>query len=84
MEYLDESQFQRMFRLTRFAFDGLLEKNSPSIKKENGLLHNHDPSVVISPRTRLACALRWLAGGSYIDICFAFGIPDGTFFQETF
>jgi hypothetical protein len=32
--------------------------------------------------TKLACTLRWLAGGSYSDICFAFGIGSGSFFNE--
>ena len=35
----------------------------------------------ISAETRLAASLRWLAGGSYLDICFAFGISDGTFYK---
>jgi len=26
--------------------------------------------------------LRWLAGGSYLDICFAFGISQGTFLND--
>ena len=84
MEELDESQFQKMFRLSRHAFNCLVEKIKPIVGKSNGLRHNHDPSKVISPRTRLACTLRWLAGGSYIDICFAFGVPDGTFYQDFF
>ena len=36
----------------------------------------------INIRTKLAITLRWLAGGSYLDICFAFGISQGTFFKN--
>ena len=32
----------------------------------------------IPAETRLAITLRWLAGGSYLDICFGFGIAYGT------
>jgi hypothetical protein len=32
--------------------------------------------------TRLAVALRWLAGGSYLDLCFAWGVASSTFYHE--
>jgi hypothetical protein len=38
--------------------------------------------IRINNVTRLAVTLRWLAGGSYLDICFAFGISTGTFFKN--
>ena len=38
--------------------------------------------VPITSRTRLAVTLRWLAGGSYLDLCFAWGIGLSTFFSE--
>lgn len=33
-------------------------------------------------RTKLAAALRWLAGGSFWDICFEFGLAESCFFNE--
>ncbi len=33
-------------------------------------------------RTRLAVTLRWLARGSYLDICFAFGISYTSFYSD--
>ena len=36
----------------------------------------------ISVRTRLAVTLRWLAGGSYLDICFGWGIASSTFYSD--
>jgi hypothetical protein len=30
----------------------------------------------------LAVTLRWLAGGSYLDICFAFGVSTGSFYRS--
>jgi hypothetical protein len=32
--------------------------------------------------TRLAVTLRWLAGGSYIDLCFAWGVSVASFYGE--
>jgi hypothetical protein len=40
------------------------------------------PGSIISLKTRLACSLRWLAGGCYIDICFEFGVAPGSFYVE--
>jgi hypothetical protein len=36
----------------------------------------------ITVRTRLAVTLRWLAGGHYVDLCFAWGVGKSTFFSE--
>lgn len=36
----------------------------------------------ISVEIRLAVTLRWLAGGSHLDICFAYGISVSSFFSE--
>jgi hypothetical protein len=32
--------------------------------------------------SRLGVMLRWLAGGSYLDLCFAWGISTSTFYHE--
>jgi DDE superfamily endonuclease len=83
MDYLSDSQFQRMFRLNRRAFYALLDMILPSIEALPSLNHTfHHRSKEISPRTRLAVTLRWLAGGSYLDICFAFGVSIGSFFKD--
>jgi hypothetical protein len=82
MENLTDKEFQRMFRLNREAFYFLLHKIEPIIKGQGSLrgasFHSpHEIPVV----TKLAVALRWLAGGSYLDICFAFGISSASFFK---
>ena len=76
--------FQRMFRLSRPAFMWLLALITPKIDQKPGVLHD-DPylhSKFITPKTRLCITLRWLAGGSYLDICFAFGISIGSFYKH--
>jgi len=32
-------------------------------------------------KTRLAVTLRWLAGASYLDLCFAWGVATSTFYH---
>ena len=36
----------------------------------------------ISNETKLFCTLRWLGGGSYLDITFAFGVSKAAFFRD--
>jgi len=80
MDSLSEQSFHRMFRMSRFSFYALLDLILPLI--------NRFPSAtvgsggLISPKTRLAVTLRWLAGGSYQDICFAFGISVSSFYSD--
>mmetsp|Transcript_27898 Transcript_27898/g.38425 ORF Transcript_27898/g.38425 Transcript_27898/m.38425 type:complete len:142 (-) Transcript_27898:279-704(-) len=70
----------KMFRITRGGFEELLALISP-------FMHDTDEYAIyssgssISKRTKLYVTLRWLAGGSYLDICFAWGIAESTFYS---
>lgn len=82
MERLSDAEFTRMFRLNRAAFSWLLEQIHPIIaphaSQSGGRYH---PPGEVNSKTKLAATLRWLAGGSYLDICFAFGIASSTFYK---
>ena len=84
MNLLNDKQFTRMFRLNRVAFDHLLfiiEDNiTPKGSLKNGDFHHFGKEI--TPRAKRDVALRWLAGGSYLDICFAFGISSTSFFRN--
>lgn len=83
MDALNEKEFTRMFRLNRQKFYWLLEKVTPLIAghaSQDG--HRYHTDREISPKTKLACTLRFLAGGSYLDICFAFGVSTSIFYKE--
>jgi DDE superfamily endonuclease len=82
MENLSDRDFKRMFRMSRFAFDNLEHLITDSIRDRNRSHAINSSNSNISVKTKLACALRWMAGGSYIDICFEFGISPGSFYQE--
>lgn len=81
MDDLTAIEFKRMFRMDRDTFNELLEKITPELPIINGKMGENSSGSSISNKTKLACTLRWLAGGSYIDICFAFGVAKTTFFE---
>ena len=83
MDSMSDSHFTRMFRLNRIAFQYLLHLLDPLLSCKPSLHHQtYCNRGFVTPKTRLAVTLRWLAGGSYLDICFAFGISTGTFYQD--
>ena len=73
--------FQRLFRMDRASFDNLLQRVGHRMVARDEQQAINSSGSSISKRTRLACALRWLAGGSYVDICFAFCVADATFYS---
>lgn len=85
MDDLSDKEFTRMFRLNREAFYWLLNKITPLIAPNASQVGNryHCPDREITPKTRLAATMRWLGGGSYLDICFAFGVSEPSFYKES-
>ena len=63
MDALTDPEFKAMFRLSRQAFYFLLPQLN--LQSKNPIHRGRD----ISPKTKLAVTLRFLAGGSYLDIC---------------
>ena len=80
MENLDEKTFKKMFRMSKSTFNNLLEKVSPLLQVDEQRAINSSGSV-ITAKTKLASTLRWLAGGIYLDICFAWGISTAAFYR---
>jgi hypothetical protein len=84
MDFISDAEFKIMFRMDRTSFS-ILENTieahlgEPSYEEiRQAVCSSGSP---ISTRTKLAVTLRWLAGGSYIDLCFTWGIARGTFFN---
>lgn len=80
MEHLDVETFLCMFRVDRDTFNELEERIAPLVHRDEVKAVNSSGQA-ITARTKLAVTLRWLAGGSYIDICFAWGISKSSFFN---
>jgi hypothetical protein len=80
MANLSYGDFKRMFRISREKFQEL----------QNGLAHYlivdsiqgcRSSGSEISITTKIACVLRFLAGGSYLDISALFGVDAHNFFN---
>lgn len=82
MEVMSEQQFKRMFRMGKATFKQLVIKLEDTTDLPCDAAAQNSSGSAINMTTRLACTLRWLAGGSYLDICFEFGVAPGSFFQE--
>ena len=65
--------FKRYFRMDRATFRDLLETIAPQIARNEDKANNSSGSP-IHPSIRLAIALRFLSGGSYLDLAFGFDV----------
>jgi hypothetical protein len=82
VEQLSDVEFRKMFRMTREGFSSLLEILGPFMYEGDEEMARRSSGSSISKRTKLFCTLRWLAGGSYLDITFAFGVSKTAFFSS--
>jgi hypothetical protein len=70
-----------MFRLDRDSFYELVEVLDSKIKRD-AMKAPCSSGSPISTVTRLAVTLRWVAGGSYTDLCFAWGVSVASFYSR--
>ena len=84
MELMDEEDFIQHYKLSRFLFDHLLGQITPMLLQSKRGQQNaiNSSGSVVDIKTKLAVALRYLAGGNYLDICMAYGISKNTFFSN--
>jgi hypothetical protein len=70
---MSDAYFKRMFRLDRPTFSWLLNLIRPKIQgcEKQACCSSGSP---VFPEIKLALALRFLAGGSYLDLAFAFDV----------
>ena len=78
---LSDKEFAEMFRMNRTGFAKLLELVSPFMHDTNQHMAEISSGSVISKSTKLYVTLRFLAGGSFHDLCFAWGIHKSTLFS---
>ena len=79
---LSDHQFRVFYRMTQSSFFQLLTLLRPSLIR-NELQGNHGcPNGIISPELQLSMAIRWLAGGSYLDIHHFHGVSQAGFFYS--
>jgi hypothetical protein len=81
VSYLTDAQFRTMFRMSRASFEKLLELIEPFMPESDEEMAHRSSGSVVSNRTKLHITLRWLAGGSYLDLIMLWGVAKGTFFD---
>lgn len=81
MREMTDFEFARMFRMNRETFGKLVEIVRPHLQVDEAQARRSSGSP-ISVTTKVACALRWLAGGSYLDISHLFGVSSENFFSK--
>ena len=82
MDQLEPGLFQRMFRVDRPTFDEIVSRITPFLRQRNERKACNSSGCSIPVITRVAVPLRWLAGASYLDLCFAWGVSSSTFFSK--
>jgi hypothetical protein len=81
MGALSDVAFKKMFRVDHDTFNSILENISPFINVTNEVKAFYSFGGPIPLQMKLAVSLRWLAGGSYLDLCFAWGVAFSTFYH---
>ena len=72
---LSDNRFQRMFRLPKNVFYQLASSVKDYLKIKTCSYRG------VGENIQLAVCLRYLAGGSYLDICFGYDVPEGSFYD---
>jgi hypothetical protein len=72
--------FRRMYRMDLDQFEQLVSLLRASLTVNEIMALNRSVAGAIIPELRLHCLLRWLAGGSYLDIVSKVNIHPSTFY----
>ncbi|EEY69935.1 uncharacterized protein PITG_06473 [Phytophthora infestans T30-4] len=78
---LNENMFERTFRMTADSFSYLLGLLTPNIEVNRQQSANSSGEEPISPPLMLMTTLRYLAGGSYLDIRRTVGISGSSYYR---
>jgi hypothetical protein len=73
-----------MFRMRKNSFEKLYRTLEPLLYTPNAAMVRRSSGSIISKKNKLYCTLRWLAGGSYLDICIAYGVSRSSFFSTSY
>jgi len=82
VNFLNESEFLKLFRMNRQDFENLLNLISPFMDDSNEGMATRSSGSTVTIQTKLYVTLRWLAGGQYQDLCFAWGISSSLFYRN--
>ena len=76
---MPEKHFFTLFRMDYRTFQHLLDRTKHGMQRD--YLQSERAGGFVSPEAQLAFTIRWLAGGSYIDITDHYGVSRSTFYR---
>ena len=78
-KHVPRGTFKRRLRMTKESFDKLLSYVYEDLLVKEQMANMRGGSII--PEICLYCALRWLAGGSYLDVTDVAGISQPSFYR---
>ena len=78
---LTRSEFSRMFRMDHATFEFVVERLSPRLQRD--FLQSERGGGYISPSLQVGFTIRWLAGGSSLDLRERYGVSRSSFYKLT-
>jgi hypothetical protein len=79
---ISRGHFRRTYRMSPESFEKLVEILRPVLTVNATKAFARSPAGPIIPEIRLHCLIRYIAGGSYLDICTLVSIPHSTFYYS--
>ena len=78
---LTRPEFSRMFRMDHATFEFVVERLSPRLQRD--FLQSERGGRYISPSLQVGFTIRWLAGGSSLDLRERYGVSRSSFYKLT-
>ena len=78
---ITEFEFRRYYRMSQPTFMKLVALLKPTIQGNERYGKLGSPNGCLSPEIKVSMTLRWLAGGSYLDIYLFHGVSDAAFWN---
>ncbi len=70
-----------MLHVNHETFEEIMERTTPFVKLISETKAFNSSGGHMALKTRLAVSLHWLAGTSYLDLCFAWSVAFSTFYH---
>lgn len=75
-------KFRRMYRMEVEQFEELFNLVRPALETQDVVQAERSSGSEVCAEVRLAITLRYLAGGSYLDVCSNFGVSNAEFYRS--
>mmetsp|Transcript_21976 Transcript_21976/g.34449 ORF Transcript_21976/g.34449 Transcript_21976/m.34449 type:complete len:137 (+) Transcript_21976:1979-2389(+) len=81
---LSDNEFRRYYKISRVDFEDLHKQLHPKLKHAYPGRAAGAAGGAIWPEVKLSMALRWMAGGNYMDVYLLHGVSDASFWKSVY